>query len=132
MKHCYHKENRESGPPSAMGTVFFVQKKVGEMMAGLYRRIGLIYGDKTYEIVDLLQPTPVIEDKKTKLAKLKKEKTEFLETKILPEKLEQEINSGTDGTQFVLRVMGMSNMKGADKNNMQPQDVYDIIRKRKP
>jgi len=136
---------------STIATIFFLPKKREQMMVGKYWHCGIIYKDKVYQILSGTSPfsplhfaqlltikftepfflLPSIENLKTYLPKLKKEKEVFLSTKIYPEKLDQEINSGTSGEQFVLRVMGMSNLKGDDKGNLQPTDVYKMIERKK-
>ena len=57
---------------SSIGTIFFIPKKKGEMMVGAYRHCGIIYDNKTYEILDetLIQ---------TSLPSLKKEKAILIE-----------------------------------------------------
>ena len=98
-------------------------------MVGKYCHCGVIYNKKLYETKDGYGHC--IEKEDIFSHQLKKQKAVFLSTKIYPEKIEQEINSGTSPSQFVLRVMGMSNLKGKETGSLQPSDVYKMIGRKK-
>jgi hypothetical protein len=128
----YNESSIKENDKSSVATVFFIPKKVGQMMVGKYRHCGIIYGKKTYEIWDgIYNYMPVIQDLKSAMPHLKREKAVFFETKIHPEKIDREINSKTSSAQFVLRVMGMSNLKDAEKGSLCPSDVHKIIGRKK-
>ena len=58
--------------------------------------------------------------------------TEFFKApKILEDKLESELTSGTSCGQYVLRCIGLSVITYADKGDMLPDDVYKAITKLK-
>ena len=118
---------------STIGTIFFLPKKKGQTMVGDYCHCGIIYKNKLYETIEegCGHYGHCIEKEDIFSPQLKKQKAVFLSTKIYPEKLEQEITSGTSPSQFVLRVIGMSNLKGAEKGSLQPSDVYKMIGRKK-
>jgi hypothetical protein len=116
---------------SPIATIFFLPKRKGEMIVGNYNHCGIMYDNKIYEIIDGCGYCYQKMKAGFRLVQLKLENAVFLETKIFPEKIEQEIISGTNNVQFVLRVMGMSNLKGADKGSLQPSDVYKMIQRKK-
>jgi len=120
---------QETEDNSNIATIFFLPKNKGEMMIGKYWHCGVIYNGQVYETFD--QGYSSITHVSKRMPELKKEKAVFLETKIYPEKLDREVNSGTSCEQFSLRVMGMSNLKGTDKGNLLPSDVYKIIQRKK-
>lgn len=131
MKKSY--DNQEEDLPitaTETATIFFIPKVKDDFIMGDYRHMGIIYNGKVYEA--FRDGTYSIGNEKRNLPILtKKEKATFLQTEIIPEKLEQEIKSETSCEQFVLRVMGMSMLKGKDRSNLYPQDIYNIIKNKK-
>lgn len=126
MKH-YQKQYENDN--SVIATVFFLPKKKEQMMVGEYWHCGIIYNEQVYEAFDDGHNSIVHASKR--MPELKKEQAVFVETKIYPDKLDQEVKSGTSCDQFVMRVLGMSSLKGADKGNLQPSDVYKVIKRKK-
>jgi hypothetical protein len=118
---------------STIGTIFFLPKKKGQIMVGKYCHCGIIYKNKLYETIEegCGHYGHCVEKEDIFSPQFKKQKAVFLATKIYPEKIEQEINSGTSPSQFVLRVMGMSNLKGKETGSLQPSDVYKMIGRKK-
>ncbi len=45
------------------------------------------------------------------------------------QKLESEIKSGTDCAEYVARCTGLSKLKGKDKGELYPEDVYRLLKK---
>jgi hypothetical protein len=125
-----YKKDQESDK-STIATIFFLPKRKGEMIVGKYNHCGIMYDNKIYEIIDGCGYCYRKMKACFKLVQLQLEKAVFLETKIFPEKIEEEIISGTNNVQFVLRVIGMSNLKGAEKGGLQPSDVYKMIERKK-
>ena len=124
-----YRTGQEESDNSVIGTVFFLPKTKDKIMIGNYWHTGIIYNGNVYETFN--HGHNAITSSAKRLPELKKENAVFLDTKIYPEKLEREIKSGTSCEQFVLRVIGMSVLKGDDKGHLQPGEVYTMIKNRK-
>ena len=87
---------------------------------------GIIYKDKVYETFnkDRYSVKPLSD----RLPELKDAEAVYVDHVILPEKLKEHIKSGTSCGQFVLRTIGKSDLKGSDKGEYYPQDVYNMIK----
>ena len=61
-------------------------------------------------------------------AELEEQGAVFFNALIQPEKLSSELKSGTSCEQFVLRVLGLSELTGGDKGSLWPDDVYKMLK----
>ena len=94
-------------------------------MVGKFWHTGIIYNGKVYECFNFSKNS--ISDFNDEFKnKLENQKAVFVDTKINLEKLNSEINSGTDCSEYVARVVGLSKNIGPVKV-FWPEEVYNYI-----
>jgi uncharacterized membrane protein (UPF0127 family) len=98
-------------------------------MVGKFWHTGIIYNGKVYECFNLGRNS-VLDFNEEFKNKLENQKAVFINSKINLEKLNSEINSGTDCSEYVARVIGLSKNIGPVKI-FWPEEVYDYILKTK-
>lgn len=98
-------------------------------MVGKFWHTGIIYDNKVYECFNFGRNSISNFDEETK-NKLENQKAVFVNSKINLEKLNLEINSETDCSEYVARVIGLSKTTGSIKN-FWPEEVYKKIIVRK-
>jgi len=98
-------------------------------MIGKFWHTGIIYNNKVYECFNFGRNSISDFDEETK-NKLENQKAVFVNSKINLEKLNLEINSGTDCSEYVARVVELSKTIGSIKN-FWPEEVYKKIILRK-
>jgi len=96
-------------------------------MVGKFWHTGIIYNGKVYECFNFGKNSISDFNKEFK-NKLENQKAVFIDTKINLEKLNSEIISGTDCSEYVARVIGLSKNIGSVKI-FWPEEVYNYILK---
>jgi len=112
---------------SNTATIFFVpfnpKSFEKHIVKGDLQHTGVIYNGTVYETFNHGKFN--VESESTRKPELEKQNAIFFQYPIIPNKL-SEVNSGTSCEQFVLRVMGKSNLIGPNKGSLYPQDVHDL------
>ena len=94
-------------------------------MEGRFWHTGIIHEDKVYECFNHGRNSISEFDEKRK-QELKDQRAVFVDVVADKEKLLSEINSGTDCSEYVARVVGLSANTG-DKKEFWPEQVYDYL-----
>ncbi|MFA6797535.1 MAG: DUF192 domain-containing protein [Candidatus Paceibacterota bacterium] len=94
-------------------------------MVGRFWHTGIIYNNKVYECFNFGRNSISDFDEEVN-KKLENQKVVFINSKINLEKLDSEISSGTDCSEYVARVVGLSKTAGPVKN-FWPEEVYKKI-----
>ena len=96
-----------------------------QKMVGKFWHTGIIHEGKVYECFNFGRNSvsEFDEKKKEDLAEMK---AVFVDIDANEKKLKPEISSGTDCSEYVARVVGMSQNTG-DKKEFWPEQVYDFL-----
>jgi uncharacterized membrane protein (UPF0127 family) len=98
-------------------------------MVGKFWHTGIIYQGKVYECFNFGRNSISDFDEETR-KKFEEQKAVFINAKINLEKLNSEINSGTDCSEYVARVVGLSKNVGNIKI-FWPEEFYKYLLKKK-
>lgn len=97
-----------------------------EKMVGKFWHAGIIYDGKVYECFNHGKNS-ISDFEEKKKQELISQNAVFVDIKSFDaNKINSEINSGTDCSEYVARVVGMSQNVGA-KKEFWPEEVYDFI-----
>ena len=100
-----------------------------QKMVGKFWHAGIIHDGKVYECFNYGRNS-VSEFDETIKTKLKTTKAVFIKIKLKKDKIDTELNSGTDCSEYVARAVGLSKNKGTKKEYW-PEQVYSYILKHK-
>lgn len=96
-----------------------------QKMVGKFWHAGIIHNGKVYECFNFGRNSVSEFDEKRK-QELNDQKAVFVDIGVNKDKLLSEINSGTDCSEYVARVIGLSENNG-NKKEYWPEEVYNFI-----